>query len=84
MKTTQIEKRISELLQIQAKEVENDFANGDLWNKTEDKISCLKRYGQENYPDPIFDQEGLEIGYRLNNGEEIFWHGMSTYDVSQY
>ena len=49
------EQRIQELLMIQKSEVQNNFANGELWNETEDKIYFLKTYGQENKPTPIYD-----------------------------
>jgi len=71
------EQRILELLVIQMKEVENNFANGELWNQTEDKIYFLKTYGQENRPTPIYDEDDCECGYELNDGTKVFWSGMT-------
>lgn len=45
-----IENRIAELRATQRKEVENNFANNDLWNECEDLIYMLIKYGQETMP----------------------------------
>ena len=45
-----LENRVAELRAIQRQEVENNFANGNLWDDCEDKIYCLFQYGQETYP----------------------------------
>jgi hypothetical protein len=45
-----IENRIAELRAIQRQEVENNFANSDLWDKCDDIIYCLLTFGQETYP----------------------------------
>jgi hypothetical protein len=71
----QIELRISELEQAQQIEVNNNFANGDLWNDLEDKINNLKNHGQENNPEPIIIN-GLKEGYKLNDGTEIIFGDM--------
>ena len=71
------EQRIQELLMIQKSEVQNNFANGELWNETEDKIYFLKTYGQENKPTPIYDENDYECGYELNDGSKVFWSGMT-------
>ena len=71
------EKRIAELVAIMQKEVENDFANGDLWNEGSDKIDRIHRIGQENKPSDIIDENGYIIGYRLENGQETYFEGMT-------
>ena len=78
--TKETKNKIEMLKGFQEMEVENDFANGDLWNALEDAISNLTNHGQMNYPEPIFDEEGLEVGYRRNDGSEVYWEGMSIYN----
>ena len=70
-------KRISELLLIQQNEVTNNFPNGDLWNECEDKIYRLQKYGTENLPEPIYNNEGIEIGAKYDSGIELYWTGMT-------
>lgn len=69
--------RIVELRLVQKQEVENNFANGDLWNEVEDKIYFLETYGQENRPTPIYDEDDCECGYELNDGTKVYWEGMT-------
>lgn len=45
-----IENRIAELRATQRQEVENNFANGFLWDECHNKIENLKMYGQEEQP----------------------------------
>lgn len=45
-----IENRIAELRATQRQEVENNFANNNLWNECEDLIYMLIKYGQETMP----------------------------------
>ncbi len=45
-----IENRIAELRATQRLEVENNFANGNLWDECDDKIYCLITFRQETYP----------------------------------
>jgi hypothetical protein len=49
-----IENRIAELRATQRQEVENNFANNDLWNECEDFIYMLIKYGQETMP--VYDE----------------------------
>ncbi len=69
--------RIAELRTIQQQEVSNNFANGDLWNNCEDAIYYLEKYGQENRPLPIYDENECERGYELNDGTKVYWSGMT-------
>jgi hypothetical protein len=72
---------IKNLLEIQAIEVQNNFANGDLWNNCEDMINNIKMYGQTNDPQKIYDQNGYEIGFQLNNG--LFYsYGNAEYSLN--
>lgn len=75
--TTEQQNRIAELRDIQKREEENNFANGELWNESEDKIYFLTTYGQENRPSPLFDEDECECGYELNDGTKVFWSGMT-------
>ena len=45
-----IENRIAELRATQKQEVENNFANNNLWDECEDLIYMLIKYGQETMP----------------------------------
>jgi endonuclease III len=45
-----IENRIAELRATQRQEVENNFANNNLWDECEDLIYMLIKYGQETMP----------------------------------
>ena len=72
---------IKNLLEIQAIEVQNNFANGDLWNQCEDMINNIKRYGQTNDPQKIYDENGYEVGYQLNNGL-IYTYGDAEYSLN--
>ena len=72
--------RISELKQIQKEEVENNFKNGDLWNECEDKIDCIIKYGQEDFPERILDKNGINTGLKLKCGTEIVFLGMDFYN----
>lgn len=71
------EKRIAELVAIMQSEVENNFANGDLWNDCHDKIWNIHTHGQENKPSDIIDENGYIVGYRLENGQETYFEGMT-------
>lgn len=48
---TTLEIRIAELETIQNQEVENNYANGDLYNDCEDKLNMIRMYGQEEAPE---------------------------------
>jgi hypothetical protein len=69
--------RIAELRTIQQQEVSNNFLNGDLWNNCEDAIWCLGKFGQENYPKHLYDENGVKKGYELNDGTKVYWSGMT-------
>jgi len=45
-----IENRIAELRATQRQEVDNNFANGNLWDECHIKIENIKMYGQEEQP----------------------------------
>jgi len=68
---TAIENRIQELRNIQSRETECNFPNGNLWNECEDKIFNLKTYGQE--PELVNDGDVLT----LENGEVIEFAGLT-------
>jgi len=63
--------RIAELRCIQEQEIQNNFANGDLWNNCEDAIWCLSRFGQENFPKSTYNENGVKNGYELNDGRQV-------------
>jgi hypothetical protein len=63
--------RIAELRCIQEQEIQNNFANGDLWNNCEDAIWCLGRFGQENFPKSTYNENGVKNGYELNDGRQV-------------
>lgn len=78
MKTqVNIKERIAELKDLQNEEVNNNFANGELWNNCQDAIYNLENHGQENTPEEIKDNDGLAIGYKLENGTEVYFEGMT-------
>ena len=54
---TKIENRIAELEAIQNNEIQNNFANGDLYNDCENKLNMIRLHGQEEAPeyDETFD-----------------------------
>jgi len=84
MTNLEINSRIQALRNVQAEEVRNNFLNGDLWNDCEDIIWRLENYGQEKEPTVIYNDEGYDIGYRLEDGTEVYEEGMSIYDSCQY
>ena len=67
-------KRIEQLRNLQAQEVENGFKNLCLWNECEDRIYLLQQYGQESAP--LF-VNGLLL---LEDGRRIYLEGMSCND----
>ena len=74
--------RISELRGMQNVEAANNFSNGNLWNELEYIIYFLSTYGQETQPkDILHPSEGYKIGYRLDNGHEVWFEGMSIYNA---
>ena len=72
-----ISTRIEELKNIMAEEVNNNFANGELWNNCHDAICNLESFGQENTPEELKDNDGLILGYKLENGTEVYFEGMT-------
>lgn len=76
-KQNKMTNRINELKQIMIQEENNNFQNGELYNECNDKIYCLEKYGQENYPSEIYDEQGYLIGLKLDNGNEIHYEGMT-------
>lgn len=77
--TKQQELRIAELKHAQEIEVGNNFQNGELWNTIEDKINNILIYGQENTPVPTYI-DGVQNGYKLNDGTEVIYEGISIYN----
>jgi hypothetical protein len=75
--TRDLKARIAELRLDQQQEVINNFANGDLWNNCEDAIFFIERYGQENRPAPLYDEDDCECGYELNDGTKVYFEGMT-------
>ena len=64
-------------LKEQKIEADNNFPNGDLWNNLEDKITCFRLHRQENEPKKMFNKDGWETGYELNDGTKIYYSGMT-------
>ena len=63
---------IPELRELQKQEELNNFPNGDLWNQLDDICYNLIEYGQETTPKNIIE-DGIVIGYQLENGEKVFY-----------
>jgi hypothetical protein len=68
--------KVSTLQEQQKEEHANGFQNGELWNDLQDKIYCLQTYGQENQPKE-FKENGFVSGYELNNGDKVYYSGMT-------
>lgn len=77
MTAQEIKSRIEELKDLMNEEVNNNFANGELWNNCYDAIYRLETIGQENAPEEMVDENGYIIGYRLENGTEVIYEGMT-------
>ncbi len=71
-----INEKISKLKEQQREERANGFPNGELWNDIQDRINCLRIYGQENQPKE-FKEDGFIAGYELNNGDKVYYSGMN-------
>lgn len=68
---------INQMLKAQELEVQNNFANGNLWNDLEDMIYLIKKYGQVNKPIEIKNNEGAILGFELNNGTQYIFEGVT-------
>lgn len=66
-----------DLILAQEQEQEKGFTNGDLWNNIEDALVYIKKFGQDFAPDKVFDDNGIEVGYKLANGETVTYVGMN-------
>jgi hypothetical protein len=71
-----IQNRLIEIRNLQIEEANNGFPNGDLWNILDDICFNLITYGQESNPTDIVE-DGVLVGYRLDNGTEVFYEGMT-------
>ena len=75
--TTLLSNRIAELKNIQQHELENNFKNDDLWNECEDAIYRINKHGQEEKLISLFDDEGNEAGYELNDNSKVYFSGVN-------
>lgn len=68
--------------QIAIAELELTIAKGmKNWyrvDQIEDAIYNLKTYGQAQHPSKLYNEDGSCYGYRLENGEEVYYRGMSV------